>query len=507
MRLWKKATALLLAICLVCSVCVFHVAALEKVANRDITLQTGTNRLTLTDANVISVMQFIPGEAGVYRFSLIGTGCQLYTVNGSFYYMFGESAVANNQFEKEIKESVANSPILIGIAGKGNASLKIERVGDASFDINALPYETYQPTATLTKFTKPAGMVLSYVDVTTPHTAVLDGEGNYRLDSVNGPKLYIDLATAPYVPIAAAASNGNMKAVLYKEDGTFDKKIEFITCINKYYGYTDNSTNRPVAGYTDGGIYPLTYDMIYIMQTYSEASGWNDYDSLNYLFKDDTTGEKLVVDKETAWMFPVCYDANDVPAPSLQLGDAIGKPGDTVTVTFTLDFAAPLKAVALSGITYDADSLELIGGEWADLGGILSDWDGNKKNAVIAFTENTDINGEIFSLTFRIKDAALYGSALPVSCDIVAKAATDGGEETMDVTVKDGTIRIPVRGDLNDDAVITAEDAVYLLYYTMLPEQYPLNQSCDYVANGTVDSDDAIYLLYHSLLPALYPLA
>ena len=94
-----------------------------------------------------------------------------------------------------------------------------------------------------------------------------------------------------------------MKVVIYDEQGNFVEKIEFITCINTYNGYVDNSTNRPVAGYTDKGIYPLTDDLVYIMQTYTSISEWNDATSPNYLFTD------MVIDTDTAWMFPVCYDA------------------------------------------------------------------------------------------------------------------------------------------------------------------------------------------------------
>ena len=507
MKLLKKTSAILSVICLLCSLCAVNVSALSMKADRSVTLAVGTNQLTIENddpTGTIIVMSFIPTEAGIYRFTL--TGATLYTVSGSMYYMYNPVEQTGNVLEKEIKESYVNSPVLLGILGEGDVTLTIERTGDAAFDINALPYETYETTATLTKFTKPEGMVTTYVDITTPHTVVLDEEGNYRLDTLVGPRLYIDLANSPYVPIASAAANGNMKVVLYNEDGTFDKKLEFITCINEYYGYTDNSTNKYVAGYTDGGIYPLTDDMIYIMQTYTAFSGWSDYDSLNYLFEDND-GEKIVVDTDTAWMFPLCYDANDLPSPALRLNTTAAAPGDTVTVAFTLEDVEAVKAVALSNITYDTDSLELLDGQWADLGGILTDWDADNQNAVIAFTENTYINREIFTLTFRVKDTAAIGSVLPVSCDIVAKASTDAGEAEVSVAVESGSIQVLSRGDANADGAVTAEDAVYLLYYTMMPEDYPIVADADYNGDGTVDSDDAICLLYHALLPDLYPLA
>ena len=54
--------------------------------------------------------------------------------------------------------------------------------------------------------------------------------------------------------------------------------------------------------------------------------------------------------------------------------------------------------------------------------------------------------------------------------------------------------------------VVDSEDAINLLYYTLLPESISINQKCDFDGDGDVDSDDAIYLLYYTLLPEQYPL-
>ena len=53
---------------------------------------------------------------------------------------------------------------------------------------------------------------------------------------------------------------------------------------------------------------------------------------------------------------------------------------------------------------------------------------------------------------------------------------------------------------------VDSEDAIHLLYYTLLPESISVNQKCDFDGNGDVNSDDAIYLLYYTLLPDQYPL-
>ena len=61
-------------------------------------------------------------------------------------------------------------------------------------------------------------------------------------------------------------------------------------------------------------------------------------------------------------------------------------------------------------------------------------------------------------------------------------------------------------GDVNMNGVVDMEDAVYLLFYTNYPEEYPVDQPADFDNSGEVDLDDAIYLLFHINFPDAYPL-
>ncbi len=63
-----------------------------------------------------------------------------------------------------------------------------------------------------------------------------------------------------------------------------------------------------------------------------------------------------------------------------------------------------------------------------------------------------------------------------------------------------------VAGDLTGDGSVTREDAIHLLYHSIYPDSYTVNQSVDYVADGETTREDAIYLLYHSIYPEDYPL-
>ena len=78
-------------------------------------------------------------------------------------------------------------------------------------------------------------------------------------------------------------------------------------------------------------------------------------------------------------------------------------------------------------------------------------------------------------------------------------------------TFKDGTCtvcgapeRIP--GDFTGDDLVTNEDVSYLLWHTLFPADYPLDNNADFTGDGTVTNEDVSYLLWHTLFPADYPL-
>ena len=65
-----------------------------------------------------------------------------------------------------------------------------------------------------------------------------------------------------------------------------------------------------------------------------------------------------------------------------------------------------------------------------------------------------------------------------------------------------------IRGDLNNDGVVSDADALYLLRYTLFGDsRYPLNQGGDVNGDGAVSDADAMYLLRYTLFGATrYPL-
>ena len=181
-------------------------------------------------------------------------------------------------------------------------------------------------------------------------------------------------------------------------------------------------------------------------------------------------------------------------------------PGDTIEVIAVLDNAPDIKSMAISNITYDTGKMTLINVEWL-CDAIIKDWMTEQGHGAMTFEENTDANGPIFKMIFNVHDA-VADSDVSISCTVTAKMKDGNAEVPVAVTVVPGKVEIvnQIRGDMNADGMVNSDDAVYLLYYTMFGEFYPIKQNGDMDGNGKTDDYDAVYLLYHTMLPEQYPL-
>ena len=121
----------------------------------------------------------------------------------------------------------------------------------------------------------------------------------------------------------------------------------------------------------------------------------------------------------------------------------------------------------------------------------------------------TKLSGNIFALTFKIKED-IEDSEVEIDCTVRIKALDENKvEQSLSVEVIPGKVTIAniIKGDVTGDDYVDSNDAIHLLYHTLIPERYEVNQNCDFNNDGFVDSNDAIYLLYHTLIPERYPLA
>ena len=83
----------------------------------------------------------------------------------------------------------------------------------------------------------------------------------------------------------------------YDENGNFVKKEKYDDCLLKYFEVMDEKT----------GLYPLTEDLKYIIQSRGEYSGWFDTTKDLYLFKDENGNKVPGINEEISWLFFCCY--------------------------------------------------------------------------------------------------------------------------------------------------------------------------------------------------------
>ncbi len=202
----------------------------------------------------------------------------------------------------------------------------------------------------------------------------------------------------------------------------------------------------------------------------------------------------------------------DVPKPVVAddeaqaiVEDKLVFPGETFTVNVALKNIEGAKSIGIENIIFDVNALEFVGAEWL-IDAEVADWNADASKGAVVFAENTDVNGDVLAITFIAKQVVYSKSA--VGCEVVVKISDD--DEGLVLPVTFGTISVIAadQGDVNEDRAVTAQDAVYLLYYTLYgAEEYPINQDVDFDASRNITSDDAVYLLYYVLFGAEeYPL-
>lgn len=309
MKTTRKLLALLLVLCLSLSLFVLPAAAEDyEYSVSDTAMSIGTNTVT-ADSSVVTIFEFVAGTAGNYTVTTSTAGAKLYAASGTAFFVFGITPAENNTLVLEITEASANSPKLIGVTGSGNVSVKIEKTSEnTTVDPGTLPYTKYEAKATVTPFTMNAddAAKLEYVNLQEAHTAVLGSDGYYHLDKATGPILYMNIGgSAPYVSLYGAQGYGQNRCYVY-ENGELKAKLDFYDCLETYFANMDKS-----------GLYPVTEDLIYIMQTMGKAKGWYDADVMgNYLFSGETVNE------DTAWMCTIAYVPDPViVAPTDGTGD------------------------------------------------------------------------------------------------------------------------------------------------------------------------------------------
>lgn len=297
MKATGKLLAVLAAVCLLAGTVATTVSAATYAYTKQ-KMDVGTYELALLDTVEHTVYGFTPGAVGVYRISTGTAGVTLYGYTGNpWFTMECRDADADNTVSVECKEGYVGNTYYFGLAGDATTAT-VTIALDENAEIELLPadapWTVYAPTVELADFSLNlgAGETLTYVDVTAPHTAVPGADGYYHLDSVTGEILYTNIGgTAPYIQLMTMLSTSRVGAYEYDSEGNFVDKFDYGECLNAYNAVADK------------GVYPMTADLIEIMQRVGTAKGWyTKGDTLgNYLFVGET------IDAATGWMCTAGY--------------------------------------------------------------------------------------------------------------------------------------------------------------------------------------------------------
>lgn len=265
---------------------------------------TGDTLVTMLPDDVTYFI-FTPSKSGTYKITTDNSSAKVCNWATTAYVFKSGSEVKSytlnvkpGQFDGD---GNCGTSYVIGVTGVSRCNLQITRTGAAKLDETDVDWTVYKATTTPKAFTLSlgAGQSLKYFDLTaktSEYTLVYSATDKYyHLNSESGPIVYVNLGEdAPYVSFSEFLANGTgIRRYFYDSNGDFVKKEDYTSCMQKYVDCMDENT----------GVYPLTDDLIYIIQQYGDAAGWwNKTDDGFYLF-EGVSG----VNTEIAWMFALCY--------------------------------------------------------------------------------------------------------------------------------------------------------------------------------------------------------
>ena len=256
-------------------------------------------------AGVRNYFLFTPEEEGTYKFSVDHAQLAL-GYYGAPHFVWETSAieVVDNTFSISIgKSSLGGAVYVIGIDGvdaDAACVLSILRTGAPEHNVEDEPWTEYKTTAVLKPQTieNAKDQTLVYMDITAEtakHSFVFnETDGYYHLDTKDGPVVCVHLAKgAPYVALQSviqgdgAMGGAPIRKYFYDDNGKFVKKEDYTDILTNYFENMEPTL----------GIYPLTDDLIYIIQ--NGCGNWWDSESPDFIFQD--------CNPELAWMFACCW--------------------------------------------------------------------------------------------------------------------------------------------------------------------------------------------------------
>lgn len=278
-------------------------------------ISTGKTYVTLKPGR--NYFLYTPAMAGEYE--LVTTNFTYKVGNYGSVYFIQEYDPGYNEEINGTTLSIApgmvdpEAKMVIGVDNPGTEDvqtvLHIARKGD--YIDPSVPKRDYMTKHNLAAWTLPAGaQVMKFnIGAAAPYELVLDDQGFYHLNTVDGPLVVVFLGEkaqdyltylAPYDTIL---KNTSVKAYFKNEDGSYSHCEDYSACLQDYIGVFNEADSTYSGGCIDreSGLYPLTEDLKYIIQQHGAFSGWWDADGEGYIFTDTTVNE------ENAWLFMCGY--------------------------------------------------------------------------------------------------------------------------------------------------------------------------------------------------------
>ncbi len=252
-------------------------------AQVDVYLQTGEAEYALSHNHEYTIFTFSPSETGKYSFAAEGALLGIVSYNAMWVTVEPSAdTVCETSIEWECT-GVGQEIWVAVISDSDNVNITVELAGAAYTGPEVIVYEN---VAAVTSFTfEGTTSELTPVNTTnsTVDSAVLGDDGYYHLNSADGPILLCELSNSK-MSLTAATSYGQLKHVIYGDDGKAQTVIDYNEAFAAYAECADASTT----------LYPLTADLMEIFKKVGESQNWYGTDGWvggNY---DD------------AWMF-ACY--------------------------------------------------------------------------------------------------------------------------------------------------------------------------------------------------------
>ncbi len=245
---------------------------------------------TAIQSNANNYFIFTPTKQGKYRIKTTNGDAKLSYVGNAFNVIENPS-YSSNEYTAEVLESMLGGEFIVSVTGTSECVIIVERYGSVAAETQPTVWNgSGNPS---TSFPAPGGSLTS-VDISGSGINLVKGsDGYYHKDSADGAIVYVNLASTNYINMTDLVDKTSFLRYFYNSNGS----------INRIEDYTSLMLQYTKAAANAGGYYPLTDDLIYMIQNGGTHRGWWDksVEGGFYLFdgKNVNTG--------IAWMFLLCY--------------------------------------------------------------------------------------------------------------------------------------------------------------------------------------------------------